>query len=122
MERLMSRVSVADYFCPHCRQQLAFVKPIRAKTATCRSCGGTFEAQRWMVVASWTSCFVLLSLTLSLALVIAAPLVCWVAGWEWWIGLMVAGALIVPLVKVGGRFGATIGGIVANKRGLLKEQ
>jgi hypothetical protein len=84
---------------------LAFVKPIRVRTTTCRSCGGTFEAKRWMVLASWTSCFALLSLVLSLALVIACPLVCWLVGWQWWIVLTVAGALIVPLVKIGGRLG-----------------
>jgi hypothetical protein len=54
----------AEYYCPYCRQQLGFVKPLCGKTATCPSCGGTFEAKRWMVVASWTSCFVISSLAL----------------------------------------------------------
>jgi hypothetical protein len=114
----MGTVKFADHSCPHCRRPLAFVKPIRVKTATCRSCGGTFVAKRWMVLASWTSCFVLFSLVLSLALVIAFPLVCSLVGWEWWIGLAVASALIVPLVKFGGRLGTMIGGLVANKWGL----
>jgi hypothetical protein len=122
LERLMSTASFADFSCPHCRRPLAFVKPIRVKTATCRSCGGTFEAKRWMVVASWTSCFVLLSLVLSLTLVIASPLVCWLVGWEWWIGGTVASALIMPLVKIGGRLGTMVGGIVANKCGLPEAQ
>jgi hypothetical protein len=122
LEPRMSTVSIADYSCPHCRRQLAFVKPIRVKTATCRSCGSTFEAKRWMVLASWTSCFVLLFLALSLMLVITCPLVCWLVGWEWWIGLMVAGALIVPLIKIGGRLGTMMGGIVANRCGLPAEQ
>ena len=118
----MSMASIADFACPHCSRQLAFVKPIRGKTTTCRSCGGTFEAKRWMLLASWTSCFVLLSLALSLVLVIACPLVCWLVGWEWWIGLAAAGVLVVPLVKMGGRLGARAGGIVANKCGLPAEQ
>jgi hypothetical protein len=114
-------VSIPNYSCPHCSRQLVFVKPIYGKTANCRSCGGTFEAKRWMVLVSWTSCFVLLSLALSIALVIASPLVCWLVGWEWWIGLAPAGVIIVPLVKMGGRLGTITGGHVANKCGLLEE-
>lgn len=116
----MSMVSDADYLRPHCRQCLAFVKPIRARTAACRSWGGTFEAKRWMVVASWTYCFALLSLTLSLALMIACPLD--LVGWKWWVGLMVASALIVPLVKIGGRLGTMVGDIVANKCGPMPRE
>src|SRR5262249_53697151 len=116
-ERRMSTVGVADHSCPHCRRPLALVKPVCGKTATCHSCGGTFEAKRWMVVASWTSCFVLVSLALSLTLVIACPLVCWLVEREWWVGLAAAGALIVPLVKIGGRLGMIAGGMVANKCG-----
>ena len=118
----MSTATAADFACPHCRRQLAFVKPIRRKTATCRWCGSTFEAKRWMVVASWTSCFVLLALALSSALIITCQLVCWLARWEEWIGLTLAGALTVPLVTTGGRLGTTIGGIVSNKCGLPAEQ
>jgi hypothetical protein len=114
----MSAVSTIDYTCPHCHRQLGFVKPICGKTATCRSCGGNFETKHWMVVLSWTTSFVLLSLALSLVLVVAGPLLCWLAGWEWWIGLVAAGALMLPLVKMGGWLGLRAGGIVANKLGL----
>jgi hypothetical protein len=118
----MSTARVADFACLHCRRQLAFIKPIRGKTATCRSCGCTFEAKRWMVEASRTSCFVLLSLAFALVLLIASPLVCLLVGWEWWIGLAAAGVLGVPLVKMGGWLGARAGGIVANKCGLPSEK
>ena len=117
----MSTASAADYSCPHCRRPLGFVKPIHGKTATCRSCGGTFEAKRWMVILSWTTCFLLLSLALSLALLIACPLVCWLVGCEWWIGLVIAGALMFPLVWMGGRLGMVTGRIVANKCGIPAE-
>jgi hypothetical protein len=90
--------------------------------ANCRLCGGAFEARRWMVLASWTSFFVLLSLTLSVTLVISFPLICVMMGWEWWIGLAAAGALIVPIVKVGGRLGTSIGSAVANKCGFAVGQ
>jgi hypothetical protein len=118
----MNTFDVEEFACPHCHRPLAFVKPIRGKTTSCRTCGGTFETKRWMVVQSWTTCFVILSLAFSLGLVIACPLVCWLVGWEWWIGLGFAGVLIVPLVKIGGHLGMIAGGIVATKRGIAPEQ
>ena len=63
----MSTADVADYSCAHCHRPLAFVTPLCGKTATCRSCGGTFEAKRWMVVLSWTTSFLLVAFVLSLA-------------------------------------------------------
>jgi hypothetical protein len=114
----MGTVNVADHSCEHCHRPLSFVKPLGGKTATCRSCGGTFEAKRWMVVLSWTTCFLLVAFVLSLALVVACPLVFWLVGWEWWVGLVLAGAVMWPLVQLSGRLGMITGGMVANKRGL----
>jgi hypothetical protein len=75
-----------------------------------------------MVISSWTTFFLLISLAFSLALMVVLPVFFWWVGWEWWIGLVVAGALCWPLVQVGGYLGIRLGGILADRYSISEEQ